>query len=378
VPALPCGAILPGMETPSRNPLRGLKAARPNPRDRRLELHAERLIAEHELIPRDAALVVGVSGGPDSVALLDFLVGHRARSGAPTEIVAGHVNHGLRGEESDADQAFVETLATKLSVRFMTARVDPGARREAHGESLEEAARKLRYGALRRMAVAARTTRVAVAHTSDDQAETVLLRLIRGAGLTGLGGMRPLRKIHRLEVVRPLLTTSRDQVLEYLKRRDLDSRLDSSNQSTDPRRNFVRLELLPRIQAMNPSIRETLLREASLFQEADAHLAAEAGRALTAVVVTRNQGKIELDAEGLLLYPKLLRKYVLRFVLHEMSGDTLDLSTAHINALHALLTSQPGRSADIPMGIRARRERGRLVLCKREGEPKHAGRRSNT
>jgi tRNA(Ile)-lysidine synthase len=362
------------VKSPTPRQPRGLKAARPNPRDRRLELHAERLIAEHELIPRDAALVVGVSGGPDSVALLDFLVGHRARSGAPTEIVAGHVNHGLRGEESEGDQAFVETLAVKLNVRFMTARVDPAK----HGESLEESARKLRYGALRRMAVAARTTRVAVAHTSDDQAETVLLRLIRGAGLTGLGGMRPLRKIHRMEVVRPLLTTSHDQVLEYLKRRGLDYRLDSSNRSTDPRRNFVRLELMPRIQAMNPSIRETLLRGAALFQEADAHLASEAGRALTAVVASRNQGKIELDAEALLLYPKLLRKYVLRIVLHEMSGDTLDLSTAHINALHALLTSQPGRSADIPMGIRARRERGRLVLCKREEEPKHAGRRSNT
>src|SRR6185295_9365542 len=135
---------------------RGIKAARPNPRDRRLELHAERLIAEHELIPRDAALVVGVSGGPDSVSLLDFLVGHRARSGAPTEIVAGHVNHGLRGAESEEDQAFVEALAVKLEVRFMTAKVDPAARRDERGESLEESARKLRYGALRRMAAAAR------------------------------------------------------------------------------------------------------------------------------------------------------------------------------------------------------------------------------
>jgi tRNA(Ile)-lysidine synthase len=215
---------------------------------------------------------------------------------------------------------------------------------------------------------------VAVAHTSDDQAETVLLRLIRGAGLLGLGGMRPSRKLQELALVRPLLTTTREEVLDYVKRRNLSFRVDSSNQTTDPRRNFVRLTLLPRIQRLNPSIRETLLREASIFREADAHLAAEAARAFTGLVLSRTRRKIELDAEGLLLYPKLLRKYVVRFALRELNGDILDLSSAHIDALHSLLTSHPGRSADIPMGIRARRERGKLVLIRPEGEPKSATR----
>jgi tRNA(Ile)-lysidine synthase len=361
------------MDTPSLRRPRGLKAARPNPRDERLELRAERLIAEHELIPLDGPLLVGVSGGPDSVALLDFLIRFRARTG----VIAAHVNHGLRGEESEGDAAFVEGLARKLGVPFATERIDPTSGRKGRGESLEESARKLRYGALRRMAAAAGTERLAVAHTADDQAETVLLRLIRGAGLTGLGGIRPRRRIHRLEVVRPLLTTTREQVLEYLKRRDLPFRVDSSNLSTDPRRNFVRLEVLPRIQTMNPAIRETLLREAALFREADGYLAAEAGRALPGVLLARGPGKIELDAEGLLLYPKLLRKYVLRFVLQELNGDALDLSTAHIDALHALLTSQPGRSADIPMGIQARRERGTVIVTKRETEPKGSEKRSN-
>jgi tRNA(Ile)-lysidine synthase len=375
VPASPLGSrkvYTRPMDIHSPRKPRGLKAARPNPRDRRLELHAERLIAEHELYPRDEALLVGVSGGPDSVALLDFLIGYRERTGITGEIVVGHVNHGLRGEESEGDQAFVEELAGRRGIRCLNARVKPGTR------SLEESARKLRYGALRRMAVAAGATRIAVAHTSDDQAETVLLRLIRGAGLLGLGGMRPLRKLQSLDLVRPLLTTTRDQVLDYVKRRSLAFRTDSSNQTTDPRRNFVRLDLLPRIQRMNPSIRETLLREASIFREADTHLAAEAGRAFTGLVLSRNRRKIELDAEGLLLYPRLLRKYIVRLALRELNGDILDLSSAHIDALHSLLTSHPGRSADIPMGIRARRERGKLVLTRAEGEPKGAPRRSNT
>ena len=347
-----------------------MRPARPNPRDRRLELHAERLIVEHELIPLDRPLIVGVSGGPDSVALLDFLVARRPS----VEIIVAHVNHGLRGEESDEDQAFVEGLAAKLKVRVMTTRIAPAK------QSLEESARTLRYEALRTMAQSAHTTHVAVAHTADDQAETVLLRLIRGAGLTGLGGMRPHRAIHGLELVRPLLTTTRAEVLDYVERRDLAYRSDSSNESTDPRRNFVRLELLPRIQQMNPSIRDTLLREAALFREADAHLAAEARRALDGLALTRTRNKIELDAEGLLLYPQFLSKYIVRFALQELNGDILDLSSAHIDALHSLLTSQPGRSADIPMGIRAHRERGRLVLCKDQAggprEPKRAARRS--
>jgi len=190
--------------------------------------------------------------------------------------------------------------------------------------------------------------------------------------------MRPLRKIHRLELVRPFLATTRDQVLDYLKRRELSCRVDSSNASTDPRRNFVRLELLPRIQAMNPAIRETLLRESALFREVEGYLAGEADRALQSVVLSRNLGKIELDVEKLLLYPKLLRKYVLRFALQELNGDILDLSKAHIDALHSLLTSHSGRSADVPMGIQARRVRGIMVMGKRGEEPKAPKRRSNT
>ncbi len=358
-------------------PPRGLDAARPNPRDESLELQGERLIQEHDLIPSTGSIVVGVSGGPDSVALLDFLLRYRERTGRPDgEIVAGHVNHGLRGKESEEDAEFVGALAGELGVRFMSTRVNPADDRA--GATLEESARKLRYDALRRMATAVRTERVAVAHTADDQAETVLLRLIRGAGIAGLAGMRPLRKIHRLELIRPLLATTREQVLEYVNKRELSYRVDSSNSSTDPRRNFVRLEILPRIQAMNPAIRETLLRESALFREVEGYLAAEADQALQRVVLNKDQGKIELDVEKLLLYPKLLRKYVLRYALQELNGDILDLSKAHIDALHALLTSHSGRSADVPMGIQARHVRGILVMSKRGEEPKAPKRRSNT
>lgn len=357
-------------------PPRGSRAARPNPRDERLELFAERLIADHDLIPREGCVLVGVSGGPDSVALLDFLLLFRERTGLPRGgIAAGHVNHGLRGVESDEDAAFVETIAARMGVRCLSSRVEPGARRRARGESPEQAARALRYEALREMAVRLGTERVAVAHTADDQAETVLLRLFRGSGLTGLSGMDPDRRMHGVRVIRPLLTTTREQVLEYLKRRGLEHRTDSSNASADARRNLLRLEILPRIrETMNPSIRETLLREAALFREADAYLAEEADRALPQLIRARDRGKIALDAAGMLHYPEFLRKYIFRCALQELNGEILDLSTAHIDALLSLLMSHTGRSADIPMGIRARRDRETVVLERRdiESEPAEA------
>ena len=345
-------------------PPRGLQAARPNPRDERLEFLAERLIAADDLIPRTGSILVGVSGGPDSVALLDFLRLLRDRTGLPPEgVTAGHVNHGLRGAESDADQAFVEEIAAREGLRCVCARVEPAVRRRVTGESPEEAARALRYDALREMAARIGSDRVAVAHTADDQAETVLLRLIRGAGLKGLAGMLPKRRVHGILVVRPLLTTTREQVLEYVARRGLGHRTDSTNLETDARRNFLRLEILPRIrEGMNPAIRETLLREAAQFREADAYLAEEAKRELPRAVHGRESGKIALDAATMLHYPQLLRKYIFRCALQELNGEILDISKAHIEAILSLLTSSTGRSVDMPRGIRARRERDLIVL----------------
>jgi len=355
---------------------RGLKARRPNPRDRTLELEAERLIVERSLLPRESTVLVGVSGGPDSVALLDFVLAWRDHEGVPRErTMVAHVDHGLRGAESDEDARFVGALAEGAGTRFFYERVDLGGARRA---SPEQAARTLRYRAFRGIAFREGADRVAVAHTADDQAETVLLRLIRGAGLLGLSGMRPARPIHGLLVVRPFLTTSREQVQDYLRRRALASRTDSTNATADARRNYLRLEVIPRIRTMNPGVREALLRGSALFRDVDTYLDGEARRILPEVVRGREEGKITLDVRSLLHYPEVLRNYCFRIVLQELNGDILDLTTAHVQALHSLLTSQPGRIANLAAGISARREREILVLAGREVEPVPTGRPSKS
>ena len=371
----------------SRSP-RGLATPRPNPRDATLEHAAGRLLEARRLLPEAGPLLVGVSGGPDSMALLHFLVGYRARTGLPAGgLHVAHVNHRLRGAESDADAAFVREAAAALGLPCSEASVDPGAERAngaargrpGRGVAPEEWARALRYGALAAMAAPAGASRLAVAHTADDQAETILFRLVRGAGLRGLSGMRPRGRVHGLEVVRPLLTTTREQVLDYLRRRDVAFRLDLTNESLDLSRNFLRHEILPRLsERLNPAVRDALLRSGALMAEADAYLEARARRALPRVLRAREPGKIALDARSLLLYPKVLQKYLFRCALRELNGEVLDLSASHIEALLTLLRSSTGSSADITGGVRARKDPGGVLRLTRAREPQAPERPSKT
>jgi len=338
---------------------------KPNPRDARLEYFAERSLGAHRLLPDQGPLLVAVSGGPDSVALLHFLAALQARTGCPSSIVAAHVNHGLRGDESDGDEAFVRDLAATWSLAFVSADIGPHLR-----SSSEESARLARYDALRQLAEEAGADRVATAHTADDQAETVLLRLLRGAGLKGLGGMPPRGRVRGIRVVRPLLDVTRDQVLEYMGRLELPHRVDSSNASRAPARNYLRLEILPRIrERMNPSAREAILRAAAAIRESEQYLAAESRRVLPTLLERGEDGKISLDAALLLAYPKPLRTYLFRDAVQELNGDVRDLAATHLDALLSLVTTPSRRSADLPGGIRARRDGSRVLLELRIHEP---------
>ena len=177
---------------------------RPNPRDARLEYHARLALRELEL-PSQSPLLVAVSGGPDSMALLHYLA--RDAEDAPP-VTAGHVNHALRGSESDADAAFVRAAAKAWGVPYEEVTLGAGA------ASSEERARLARYEALGAIAARIGADRVLTAHTADDQAETVLLRLFRGAGLRGLAGMPIRGKVRGVRVVRPLLQVTREQIQE--------------------------------------------------------------------------------------------------------------------------------------------------------------------
>lgn len=370
---------------------RSLRPARLNPRDQNLERIASLRIESDRLFPDGATIMAAVSGGADSAALLHFLASERARTGRPAGLAAGHVNHGVRGRHADEDAAFVRSLAERLGVPYFEETLPRGAlapsalaRRDAStgrgtppvpqepatALAPEELARRLRYEALGRLALAADARVVATAHTADDQAETVLFRMARGAAIRGLAGMPPRGRVHGVRVVRPLLDVTREQVLDYAKRHDVAWREDASNASLGATRNFVRHEVLPRLrERVNPAVREALVRQADLFRELDGYLEAEARRVLGEVAVASEEGKIVLDAARLVSYPKLLRSYIFRCALHDLDGTVREISAAHVDVLQSLATQRSGRSADFPRGIRARRERGMVVLTGRKREP---------
>ena len=217
-------------------------------------------IAQHQLLRPGAPVIVGLSGGADSVALLHILT----RLGYPC--VAAHCNFHLRNDESDADADFAQQTAEALGLPFRRIDFDTADYAHQNGVSTEMAARTLRYEWFDTLRRELGAEAIAVAHHRDDNVETVLLNLIRGTGLSGLCGMRP-RNGH---IVRPLLSVDRHQIVRWLADRHIPFRTDSSNASDVYRRNFVRLRLLPLMEQLNPSVRDAILRMAGHLTDVEA------------------------------------------------------------------------------------------------------------
>ena len=297
---------------------------------------------------RGETLVVGLSGGADSVALTDALASLRRRRGF--RLVAAHLDHGLRPGSAE-DAAFCHALCEALEVplRGGSARVRERARSEKGG--LEQAARRERYSFLRRVKDDEGASFVAVAHTLDDQAETLLLRLLRGAGATGLAGMRPRSG----DLLRPLLAVSRARVIEHLHERGLSWREDPTNQDTALLRNRVRHELLPYLEErFNPRVREALARTAGLLADEAGHMGQEA-EVLVARIASREEGALVLERQPLGAAPPAVARAAIRLALSQ-SGGLEGVDQGHVERLLGLVRSKApsGRRLAIPGGREAR------------------------
>jgi tRNA(Ile)-lysidine synthase len=315
-------------------------------------------------LPPGAAIVVGLSGGADSVALTDALAALRRRRGL--RLVAAHLDHGLRPGAAE-DAAFCAGLCRSLDVPLRSGRADVRGRAAREKGGIEQAARRERFAFLRRVAAEEGAAAIAVAHTRDDQAETLLLRLLRGAGATGLAGMRPRAG----DVVRPLLAVSRQEVLDYLRERGLEWREDPSNRDPAHRRNRVRHELLPYLEArFNPRVREALARTAALLADEAAHVRAEAESLLDGVA-REEGGDLVLRREPLARAPKAVARAALRQALLR-AGGLEKVGADHVERLLRLACSKApsGRRLPLPGGRRARFTRDEVRI---ERGPEEAG-----
>lgn len=303
------------------------------------------------------AMVVAVSGGPDSVALLRALVALRHED----ELVIVHVNHQLRGAESDADEEFVRNLharleaegARRLSLHFRRTATAEAARNER--ANLEAVARDVRYECLCHVAAETGARWIATGHTADDQAETVLHRLLRGTGLKGLRGIAPRRPLtNSVELVRPLLGLRRSDVLAYLDDVGQGYRTDSSNR--DPRftRNRIRQELLPLLaERFNPRIVEVLTRLAHQANEAYARERQQARDLLAAAERPRAGTALILDRGVLAAAPVPLVRAVFRLLWERQGWPTCRMNFDAWNRLASVARGEIG-GVDLPGGVRVR------------------------
>ncbi len=301
---------------------------------------------------RGETLLVALSGGPDSVALLDALASLRRRRGF--RLVAAHLDHGLR-PGSAADAAYCATLCQGLDVQFREGAADVRARAARERGGLEQAARRERYAFLRRVREEEGAFAIAVAHTRDDQAETLLLRLVRGAGATGLAGMRPRAR----DVLRPLLAVSREEVLAHLRERGLAFREDPSNADLVHRRNRVRHELIPYLEErFNPAVRASLARTASVLADEAAHVRREAD-SLLAAISREEDGALLLGRVALAEAPPAVARVAIRQALARAGG------LARVGAVHVEGILRLAR-AKAPSGRRLPLPGGREVLFTRD------------
>ena len=343
--------------------------------DARREVTAEvaRAAVDTELWEPGGTLVVAVSGGADSLCLLGALLDLRERgmACAPGDLVVATLDHGLRGAAGADDARWVAALAAKLGLRCVTGQVDTRTLARERRLSLEDAARRLRYDFLRQVARDTGAARICVAHTQDDQAETVLLHLLRGSGLAGLTGMRPLQG----DIARPLLTITRAQTEAYCASRGWEPREDETNRDERYLRNRVRLRLLPTMEAYNPQLRKALARMAATLADDEALLTAATNVAWAEVVVGESPGTVALGLAALGEQPRglrrrLIRQAVERLAPHPPAHDDLGYALAALEARHISLierlaaTGATGAMLTLPSGLRASRSYTELRLSR--------------
>jgi len=322
----------------------------------------ERAVLSNRLIQPGSRVVVGCSGGADSLALLSVLWELRDELGI--EVMAAHANHQLRGAESLGDEAHVHRFCAERGIRFLRGDLDLH-RRDAIG-NLEDRARIARYDFLAR-AARSHGSLVATGHTLDDQAETFLMKMIRGAGPGGLSGIAE-RRVHPdpasgepVLVLRPFLAVSRSQIEDYLSERNLAYRTDQSNLDPSFDRNWVRRQLMPLLeQRLNPRVRRTLARTARLMGEIEHHLESGARDCLSEVRLSEGQGAISIPA--LMELDPPLRKVAVRLAMEAVKGDLSDFSHRHVEAILDLAAGTSGRRASLPGGYVAVREFDELRL----------------
>jgi tRNA(Ile)-lysidine synthase len=321
----------------------------------RLQQEIRRTIRRHGLWPSGARLLIGLSGGSDSVALV-LLLRELAEQDGFTVVSLAHLNHRLRCTAT-RDEQFCRELAARIALPIAVQSVDVASYAQTQRLSVEDAARRLRYDFLHRVAESASADRIAVGHTRDDQAETFLLKLIRGAGMTGLGGIYPRRG----KVVRPLLDVTHSDLRRFLESRGLTWVDDETNDDLGNPRNRIRHRVLPELDLVAASSSSpAIARAAAIVREDGQWLDELADRRFDALVI-REDTAVEIDVFGLMAEPPPVRRRVVLTALR-LAAPNREIGFDHVEMALEVAAGESSGS-DVP-GARVELRRGKLVLLR--------------
>jgi tRNA(Ile)-lysidine synthase len=319
-------------------------------------------LAQYRMLEGVQTVLVAVSGGVDSVVLLTVL--QRLAPDLSAELIIAHLNHGLRGRAAEEDARFVQRLGESLGLRIIQERADVGVLTEKSGMNLEAAARHVRRDFLRRTAQTLGADRIALGHTRNDRAETLLFHLVRGAGPTGIIGIRPINPPY----IRPLIDVSRDEVLAFAREEGLSWREDLTNRDLSFSRNRLRHQIVPLLQEMNPHLLEALSRTADLLLDEQNALDELLDAPWKRILIRNGIGCVVLDREQLSTFAREIQHLLLRRAAARARGHLQGIEKKHIEAL-AELTNSARRHAEIHLPALLARAEGKEVYLttQREG-----------
>ncbi len=326
-----------------------------------LILHCRKTILKFEMLCPGDRVVIAVSGGADSMALLLAL--GEIREEFRLSLSVAHVDHGLR-PEGEEEASFVRQSAGKVGVPFFQGRANVRALQKEKHLNLQEAAREARYAFLLGTAREIGAARIALGHTADDQAESVLMRILRGAGTRGLSGIPPVRDGI---FIRPLIEVWRTEVESFLQETGTTFLQDPSNASSRYLRNRIRRELLPTLENYNPRLRQGLVQMAEFFRGEEGFWRELMQEKFPPLVQNRTEGTLSLHLPSLGSLPSPLRLQCIRRAIEEVQGDLRRISLPHIMAVEKLLESkEPNRRVDLPRGLRVIRAYDLLIFSRNE------------
>ncbi|WHE07465.1 tRNA lysidine(34) synthetase TilS [Thermoanaerobacterium thermosaccharolyticum] len=319
----------------------------------------EKTIREYKMIEKGDKIVIGVSGGPDSICLLNLLLEMKEKY--ELKLYAVHVNHMLRGADADSDALFVENVCKGTDIPFFLFKEDVRKYAKKKGLSEEAAGREIRYNAFNEVLKKIGGSKIAIAHNKNDVAETIFLNILRGTGTAGLVGIKPVNGC----IIRPLIRTTRDEILDYLTSKNLGYVIDATNKEDVYRRNRIRLKLIPFIEKnFGIDIVENLYRTSQIVLDDEDYLNEECEKIFKKISIF-NKESVMLDICEIKKLHDSLKKRLIRMAYRTIRGDINELTYQHVEDVLNLMDKQTSSKIDLPFEIEVIKSYNNLIFRKR-------------